>query len=668
MESAAGFSKLRFAAALVIGFAGACVIWVAVPVNNYLLNRNPVADSYIPEIVLALLALLVLCINPLLGRIRGAWRMTRRQLALVLGIWLMASVVPGTGLLGILPYSLAKATQTANTDMTVAEVHKVMPLPPALFPDHLEIGKETPVSDGLLLGLKPGESIPWRKWLKLAAAWAPLILGSWLMMIGLGMIVYPQWRERERLAFPLLTMYEALIERPEEGRHFAPILRDRIFWVGAIGVIVLHSLNGLALHTAGGFPSFSLSWNQSELFQDGVWRYAPWSLRSGRLYLTLVGIVYFMPNRTSFSIWLGAGGYAVYWMLKEAYFPMQGTSDPHPDLRAGAWLAYGLAILWLGRLHWLQVSRSMFSLSRDGTVARDRSAGWLFLGGSAAMVAWFLWAGLSIGASIGFVLFGILITLLAARLVSETGLPFFNFTPFVPTRFVSVFPREWWTSVAVYAGGYVTILFNCGARICAGVMACLSMGLDRDRPPQEQPRVAHILLIVLVVGVFVAGATHLWVACRHEVALDGRTPIAENGRGRMDEAQRAAVQYQAGVALGAAPAKRWPFLIAGIVLAAGLQAGCLAFPQWPVHPVALLFMGSLVGDSIWPSILAGWLLKTVITRYGGSRGYRAARPLFLGLIMGEIFGVILWTIVPVGMMLFGSDPGSVPHLKILLAI
>ncbi len=36
----------------------------------------------------------------------------------------------------------------------------------------------------------------------------------------------------------------------------------------------------------------------------------------------------------------------------------------------------------------------------------------------------------------------------------------------------------------------------------------------------------------------------------------------------------------------------------------------------------------------------------------------AARPLFLGLILGEVFAVIIWSMVPVVLMLTGSDPAQ----------
>jgi hypothetical protein len=38
----------------------------------------------------------------------------------------------------------------------------------------------------------------------------------------------------------------------------------------------------------------------------------------------------------------------------------------------------------------------------------------------------------------------------------------------------------------------------------------------------------------------------------------------------------------------------------------------------------------------------GWLAKGAIVRYTGPAGYRAARPVFLGLILGETSAILVW--------------------------
>jgi hypothetical protein len=51
--------------------------------------------------------------------------------------------------------------------------------------------------------------------------------------------------------------------------------------------------------------------------------------------------------------------------------------------------------------------------------------------------------------------------------------------------------------------------------------------------------------------------------------------------------------------------------------------------------------------------MAGWLLKILLVRFGGARLYRLARPLFMGLIIGEVLAAIFWAIVPGWLALCG---------------
>jgi hypothetical protein len=48
-------------------------------------------------------------------------------------------------------------------------------------------------------------------------------------------------------------------------------------------------------------------------------------------------------------------------------------------------------------------------------------------------------------------------------------------------------------------------------------------------------------------------------------------------------------------------------------------------------------------------MLIAWFLKLMLLRYGGLRTYRAAVPLFLGLIIGECVMGSLWTIIGIAL-------------------
>jgi hypothetical protein len=66
---------------------------------------------------------------------------------------------------------------------------------------------------------------------------------------------------------------------------------------------------------------------------------------------------------------------------------------------------------------------------------------------------------------------------------------------------------------------------------------------------------------------------------------------------------------------------------------------------WPLHPVgyAMSFVTYLHKE--WFSVLLGWAMQTVMIRYGGHRGYQAARPLFLGLILGAMIAGGFWLVL-----------------------
>ena len=69
------------------------------------------------------------------------------------------------------------------------------------------------------------------------------------------------------------------------------------------------------------------------------------------------------------------------------------------------------------------------------------------------------------------------------------------------------------------------------------------------------------------------------------------------------------------------------------------------FIWWPLHPIGFITPGQFPMNNVWFSIFLGWLLKAVIVRQGGLKGYRAARPVFLGVVLGEACGAGVWAVI-----------------------
>ena len=66
-------SPLRAVFAVAIALLGSVIVWVVVPYNNFRFKNSYLADSFLPEIVVALLLLLILAVNPLLRFVRPDW-------------------------------------------------------------------------------------------------------------------------------------------------------------------------------------------------------------------------------------------------------------------------------------------------------------------------------------------------------------------------------------------------------------------------------------------------------------------------------------------------------------------------------------------------------------------------------------------------------------------
>ena len=67
---------------------------------------------------------------------------------------------------------------------------------------------------------------------------------------------------------------------------------------------------------------------------------------------------------------------------------------------------------------------NMFTRPANDEDRRTRRSGWIFLIGAFGMLAWLLWAGVQLHWAIVLVAFAFMISLLIARIVAETGLPF----------------------------------------------------------------------------------------------------------------------------------------------------------------------------------------------------------------------------------------------------
>ena len=69
------------------------------------------------------------------------------------------------------------------------------------------------------------------------------------------------------------------------------------------------------------------------------------------------------------------------------------------------------------------------------------------------------------------------------------------------------------------------------------------------------------------------------------------------------------------------------------------------FLWWPLHPIGFVIGPIWLMDRLWFTVFLAWLIKACILKYAGLGGYRRARPLFLGLILGQFTCNGFWILI-----------------------
>ena len=482
--------SLKIVMTLFVGLLGSILIWVLTSFNNLVVGTSYVADSYLPIGALFLIVFLSACVNPFLRKVHGHLAFNRLQLGIIAGMLLVASVPPGQGLYRMLPHAISRVPIAVRESPRLAEVFDEMDLPPSLFPDPVGFGEETPAGEQFLTELSAGERIPWNAWVGPLVSWGTFILFCWSMMVGMAMIVYPQWRENERLAFPLLTVEKSLIENGDESGFLPLLFRQKSFWLAAGVVFCLHLLVGGKLYSPESVPAIPLRWNMRALFSEAPLVYLPGYICQSQIYFVFLGIAFFMPSRISFSVWFTVIAYALYMLVGKAYCPpfYVGTITEH---RTGAMVALTIGIVWLGRKHWARVLKSVVKKPRANQDNSDRKAALLFLGGSVGMAEWLIWAGVQPLWTIVFVGFGFMVSLLITRIVAETGMPFIRIDVAGQFFLVRMLPPAMLSPVTVYFSYVMAMLFPIASRVNATTMASHALGLNEKLDAKKQTGFAY---------------------------------------------------------------------------------------------------------------------------------------------------------------------------------
>ena len=69
------------------------------------------------------------------------------------------------------------------------------------------------------------------------------------------------------------------------------------------------------------------------------------------------------------------------------------------------------------------------------------------------------------------------------------------------------------------------------------------------------------------------------------------------------------------------------------------------FLWWPLHPVGYLMGNDHTMNYLWMPFLIGWLVKSIVLKYGGLRAYRKTIPEAVGVILGDFVSMTIWSVI-----------------------
>jgi len=93
------------------------------------------------------------------------------------------------------------------------------------------------------------------------------------------------------------------------------------------------------------------------------------------------------------------------------------------------------------------------------------------------------------------------------------------------------------------------------------------------------------------------------------------------------------------------------FFAGGAVLTTLLILARRAWVRFPLLPLGYAMVPSWATLVLWFPCLLAWLVKKILLQLYGYRGYLAARPFFVGMIVGEVVVALVWTTVSVAFRL-----------------
>jgi hypothetical protein len=445
------------------------------------------------------------------------------------------------------------------------------------------------------------------------------------------------------------------------------VLKNRLFWYAFAAIAVFHLVNGLHVW----FPNFleiPLRFDFSalqQLFprarQVDMSALTVWN---PVLYPSVIAIAFFLSTEVSFSLGISGILFMVFMSLMMASgIAMERDyidSGNENLIRFGSYLGLAIMFLYTGRRYYSNVLLSSVGFKRraETPVGAVWASRLLFICIALAVV---LLSGYGVDWFFGIpVILSILLMFsVMSRVNAETG-SFFMQSYWMPLGLLTAMfgvKAIGPTAYLMIAMLSMIIVGDPREIVMPFVTNALYMGTDSS---QKKPSGRFALLIGITVAagfVIALGATlyfqydrginswDLWaIKSMPELVFDHLTLKVSELSAYGELSQSTAAQGLERLKMIAPDYNRISWMAAGLILVIICSILRLQFAWWPLHPVAFIVFGTFTGAAFTASFLAGWLIKISVVKMSGAKGFRVVKPLMIGVIAGEMFSAIGWSI------------------------
>ena len=506
------------------------------------------------------------------------------------------------------------------------------------------------VIDPVYLGGVEFKDIPWNSWAPMLTGWIIFLGFVYALMFFTALLFRKQWTQREALPFPLVEvpMQMAAGDNLDQAPPTKAFWGNPAVWAGIALAVFIHSFKGMNAIFPD-FPIFPV--NQyggiSILFSEAPWNAIP--RIDAKVYLGGIGLAYLLTREVAFSFWffflamMFSYGFAAVLGFAPGSLQSAGVSS-RPEFivyqSTGAWLMMAVILVWTARESLGQTLKQAFGANQSDADEpySPRFAVFGFVFSLIGLMAWSWFAGINpIMALTFFVIFWIT-SLVLTRTVIEGGFMF----PQPPFYALQTMSRAMYgpaldaASLTKLSFMQPMMLLDMRTNVMPAFLHAMKFAevLHLDRTNLR--RLLNATLVALACTLVVMIITTLHVL--YDIGgLAGYTWFTKGAPEATFNDAASTIKTAPGISIANIG---WMTLGAFVVFL--IVLGRSRFLWFPFHPLGYLVAPAYPITQLWSSFFLGWLIKTLVMKYGGSDTYVKLRPFMIGLIIGNAASMLFW--------------------------